>query len=78
MSNSNAQKHIEFSDKAILDIANKKAVSLPDLCNAFPDIDKTRIAHRIESLKKSKSLRRVTTISVNYYKAGLPAQFERA
>lgn len=68
--NKNGKNAVEFSDKAILEAASKKEISLPELCNMFPDIDKTRIAHRIESLKKSRLLVKTTTVKLSYYKAG--------
>ena len=68
--NKNGKNAVEFSDKAIVDAAFEKDISLPELCIMFPDIDKTRIAHRIESLKKSRLLITRTTARVNYYRAG--------
>ena len=68
--NKNGKNAVEFSDKAILEAAFKKDISLPELCNMFPDVDKTRIAHRIRSLKKSRHLVTTTTAKVSYYKAG--------
>ncbi len=66
---SKSENNMKFSDEAIIDIARERPISLIDLCNIFPHIDKTRIAHRIESLKKSKHLKKVTTIPISYYEA---------
>ena len=66
----NEKKTIEFSDEAILKIASKKPVCLIDLHNIFPDINKTRIAHRMKSLRTSKHLVKATTKKVDYYKIG--------
>ena len=68
--NKNKKSAVEFPDKAIVDAAFKKDISLPELCIMFPGIDKTRIAHRIESLKKSRHLIKTTTVKVSYYRAG--------
>ena len=66
----NEKKKIEFSDEAILNMASKKPVCLIDLYNRFPDINKTRIAHRMKSLRTSKHLVKATTKKVHYYKVG--------